>query len=119
MEVKIKETGEIITVSPCIEIGPFGQCFSEVEDMNGVIYSVSDIEIIPQNKESEEDNQELESDPGYWERLKHQAAISAMQAILSNPDITASVDANTILSEYVVGNAVYYATALVEKLKNE
>ena len=55
--------------------------------------------------------------PDYWEKLKHQYAGMAMQAILGNPDITASVDANAILSEYVVSNAVYYATALVEKLK--
>ena len=57
--------------------------------------------------------------PDYWKKLKHQYAGMAMQGILSNQDITASVDANTILSEYVVSNAIYYDTALVEKLKEK
>ena len=51
------------------------------------------------------------SDPDYWEKLKHQYAGMAMQGILAaNATFTADDTAKW---------SIEYATALVEKLKNE
>ena len=121
MKARVKATGEILDVkmvmrySDSYEPQRFYQCIKD-----GVPYKeeLLDFDLV----ENYEGGGKILFDPiepNYWEKLKHQAAISAMQAMLGNPDITASVDANAILSEYVVGNAVYYATALVEKLKND
>ena len=50
-------------------------------------------------------------DPDYWKRLKHQYAGMAMQGILAaNATFTADDTAKW---------SIEYATALVEKLKNE
>lgn len=60
--------------------------------------------------------------PDYWERLKHQAAISAMQGILSNQDYCKLlIDENQIgsFADDVSRCAKDFATALVEKLKEE
>ena len=99
MKARVKATGEIVEVRERYE----PEEFTDVND--GTYYDIEELELF--------------YEPDYWETLKHHYAGMAMQAMLGNPDITASVDANAILSEYVVGNAVYYATALVEKLKND
>ena len=50
-------------------------------------------------------------EPGYWDQLRHQAAISAMQGILAaNANFTADDTAKC---------SIEYATALVKKLKGE
>ena len=56
---------------------------------------------------------ELEFNPDYWERLKHQAAISAMQGIMAN-SLFMPYDGKEIaeLSDTI-------ATAIVEKLKEK
>lgn len=75
MKVKVKATGEIITLRPrpprCSRI-----------------------------------------DHDYWTRLEHTYAGMAMQAILTNLG-------NTVDPDYIVEEAEAYATALVEKLKND
>ena len=60
------------------------------------------------------------NEPDYWEKLKHQAAISAMQGILSNPQIWKGWDeAGLITKDLEVSDmANYFATALVKKLKS-
>ena len=61
------------------------------------------------------------ADPDYWEKLKHQYAGMAMQAILSSNvmmEILSRRDNGTMEDE-VAMEALDYATALVEKLKSE
>ena len=61
-------------------------------------------------------------EPDYWEKLKHQYAGMAMQGILSNEDycqylVDRIQDGG--LADSVARCAKDFATALVEKLKNE
>lgn len=61
--------------------------------------------------------------PDYWEKLKHQYAGMAMQGLLSNSAylenfVKYSVKGDS-LTIVVTANAIDYATALIEKLKNE
>ena len=51
-----------------------------------------------------------DDEPDYWDRLLHQYTGMAMQGILTNLG-------NTVNPDYVVEEAEAYATALVEKLK--
>ena len=130
MKARVKATGEIV------EVKVDNSQFADYIGKNGLLYwkgeldfEVTDKDVIYNKGWQDGWDDAVKSEipkihpklkgtkPNYWEKLKHQYAGMAMQAILGNPDITASVDANAILSEYVVSNAVYYATALVEKLK--
>lgn len=68
--------------------------------------------------------QSNESD--YWVRLEHQAAVSAMQAILTNPVLMqgyaelANVPiTSAFLNKYVLVKSVNIAHELIEKLKEE
>lgn len=54
---------------------------------------------------------EFEAPFDYWEKLKHQYAGMAMQGLMSKEIL----DTSDSLSSH----AIYYATALIEKLKNE
>lgn len=57
-------------------------------------------------------------DNDYWERLRHQAAISAMQAIMSNPVGFESLRSQHIAADKKVAEvAVCYANELVKGLK--
>lgn len=60
-------------------------------------------------------------EPDYWEKLKHQAAISAMQGIVSNDQIMIELgDVKDISIECVIAETSNrIATALVEKLKEK
>ena len=63
-------------------------------------------------------------EPGYWDQLRHQAAISAMQGMLSNPDLLEVVTEKKGLTKKEYADKVacvadIYATALIEKLKGE
>ena len=61
------------------------------------------------------------TEPDYWEKLKHQAAISAMQGILSNEVISLDFESenSNACIEAVAIVSVRVATALVNKLKGE
>ena len=72
---------------------------------DGYLYDFSDVELL--------------DTPDYWEKLKHQYAGMAMQAILSSNvmmEILSRRDNGTMEDE-VAMEANDYATALVEKLK--
>ena len=56
------------------------------------------------------------NEPDYWEKLKHQAAISAMQGILSNPNHALWERENN--ANGIAESANNIATALVDKLKS-
>lgn len=61
---------------------------------------------------------DFNGEPDYWTRLEHQAAIAAMQGILSNPAFPEHSQ-DGYYKKNVVNNAYEYAHALVEKYKKE
>ena len=66
----------------------------------------------------------IKKDPDYWTRLEHQYAGLAMQGLLGNRILAGELvkdNNNGIkdMSEAITKAAVIYATALVEKLKQE
>ena len=73
----------------------------------------------------EDIHEEITNTPDYWTRLEHQYAGMAMQGMLSNAigfdEVRRQADKNGIsnLIPLIAGAAMDYATALVEKLKNE
>lgn len=62
---------------------------------------------------------DLNSDPDYWTRLEHQAAIAAMQGMLSNPDVDLDYKSDECMPQAVAATAYIIAHALVEKYKKE
>ena len=72
---------------------------------DGYLYDFSEVELL--------DNLD------YWEKLKHQYAGMAMQGLLMNEHVYCGQDMSDALDEFVSTNAIYLATALVEKLKGE
>ena len=99
MKARIKTTGEIVEIDQC-----------------SILYDDGRRELM-YGKELEE----VQGAPDYWERLKHQYAGMAMQAILSSNvmmEVLSRRDNGTMEDE-VAMEALDYATALVEKLKNE
>ena len=97
MKARVIATGEIVEVDEC------GQTFKDMGwdymDMRGRCYKSEDLDF--------RDNTPFD----YWTRLEHQAAIAAMQGLMSkeyldNPDS-------------LVSHAIHYAHALVEKMKEE
>ena len=104
MKARVKATGEIITIeSDTMFIG---------KDYKGVVkpYYDSDIDII-------------KDEPDYWEKLKHQYAGMAMQGMLSNSAYLENFVKYCVEGEsftiVVTANAINYATALVNRLKEE
>ena len=93
MKARIKATGEIVEVSPY---------WTEIHTTNGGCYEMTEVELMPDV-------------PDYWTRLEHQAAIAAMQGILSNHNLYGSIIQMTQVSRV----AIDYAQELVEKMKEE
>ena len=102
MKARVKATGEIWTFSQIDEI-----TFKSA--INGHLYCAEDLEFIEASIFS----------PDYWERLKHQYAGMAMQGILSNPQIWKDWNEEGLVTKDLeaADMADYFATALVEKLK--
>ena len=92
MKARVKATGEIWTFSQIDEI-----TFKSA--INGHLYCAEELEFIEASIFC----------PDYWERLKHQYAGMAMQGMLSS----------NMSADDIAYFAVKYATALVEKLKEE
>ena len=94
MKARVKETGEIVEVDQC-----------------SILYEDGKRELM-YGKELEE----VQGAPDYWDKLLHQYAGMAMNALLltnnvRNGDLEGMRECNT--------NAMAIAHALVEKLKNE
>jgi hypothetical protein len=85
-----------------------------------LIDAVNDIDTIARLTEDLYDKY-YNNEPDYWEKLKHQYAGMAMQGMLSNSDYIERFTAHTIdgisLEEDLTRCAKYYATALVNRLK--
>ena len=99
MKARVKATGEIVEL-----------CNMEFDE-DGNEYYRDELELIG------------DYEPNYWEKLKHQYAGIAMQGLLSNSAylenfIKYSVEGDS-LARVVSANAIDYATALINKLKEE
>ena len=75
-----------------------------------IMQAVNDIDTIARLTEDLHE-QHFTNEPDYWTKLHHQAAIAAMQGLISKEIL----DTPDSLSSH----AIHYATTLVEKLKNE
>ena len=101
MKARVKATGEIV----------------KIFDKGNGLFEASDGETyFPQGLRF------IDDEPDYWEKLHHQAAIAAMQGILSNDELLNDIFKGVYPTErpkYLANRIDDYATALVEKLKNE
>lgn len=114
VKVRIKKTGEIKIVSDYAMVS--------VEDCdsygNPLEYKLDEIEII-QEESKKNDNKKLDKEKD-WEVIRINAAISAMQGLLSNPNFVKTDDygrKGRFNSKEYSDFAIYYANALVEDLK--
>lgn len=101
MKARVKATGEIVEIES-YDIDKLGKLKYFTKDFD--VYDENEVEII------------LKRDPDYWTRLEHQAAIGAMQGMLSNPSIT---ERELTTRKGIVEDAKRLAHALVEKYKKE
>lgn len=109
MKARVKATGEIVEVE---EYSKYLECGWKYRDINtGTLYKAGSLDF------------SVEAVVDYWTRLEHQAAIAAMQGILSNSEYLRSL-MHTKYNDYnaheVVPNvAMRLAHALMEKYKKE
>ena len=116
MKARVKATGEIVEVTPKSYYTRKEGMYLKFTDKEGKSYLEDELDFYVESK-----------DPDYWEKLLHHYAGIAMQAMISNSHNTdyhkdwsdgygkwRKFD-NKELAEM----ATYYATALVEKLKND
>lgn len=113
MKARVKATGEIVEVNKVTSYDKDLKSIVYYKAENGFPYKEEhlDFEDLTQGKADVKEKSYPKDEPDYWEKLKHQAAIAAMQGLMSK-EILDTADS---LSSY----AIYYATVLVEKLKNE
>ena len=88
-----------------------------------IMQAVNDIDTIARLTEDLHEHH-FTNEPDYWEKLKHQYAGMAMQGMMNNSFLVGEFkkDPNNGISDMsniITKAAVIYATALVEKLKNE
>ena len=120
MKARVKSTGEIVDV-----FCDFKGMRHDFLDEKGKGY-VSDELTIFDNEDYEQgwndgyyEAVNTNTEPDYWERLKHQYAGMAMQGLLMNEHVYCGQDMSDALDDFVSTNAVFIATALVEKLNEE
>lgn len=82
-----------------------------------LINAVNDIDDI--RWKLEDIHQDIMEQPDYWTKLHHQAAIAAMQGIMTNIVGFESVRTQENASEVAAEIAKDYASALVNRLKEE
>lgn len=105
IKARVKSTGDIFEISDTTTIYP------EHYDKS---YNITEVEFldVKENAFPKDDNSD------YWEKLKHQAAIAAMQGLMTILPNIGGIEGRTPKDE-IVDIAVTTATALVEKLKNK
>ena len=111
MKARVKATGEIGIVSR-IDL---------LLNDNFISFSPNNVELMT-NYVDNSDKMYDELDDVYWANMKHQYAGMAMQGILSNQDYCKLlIDENNVgsFADNVSRCAKDFATALVDKLKNE
>ena len=109
MKARVKATRDIVDVLPYADEDGTVRFYANMENKWHEAYEIDIVSEVIQ--------------PDYWEKLKHQAAIAAMQGMLSNSDYIERFTAHTVdgisFVDDLTSYANDYATALVEKLKNE
>ena len=109
MKARVRATGEIIEITE-----DYTSLYAANFDKS---YSLDELEFLYVKEKS------LPKDePDYWDKLHHQASIAAMQGILSNDELLNNIFNGVYPTErpkYLANRIDDYATALVEKLKNE
>lgn len=103
MKARIKATGEII------EISGYNYLYAENHEES---YTLNEVEFLDVQEKS------LLNEPDYWDKLLHRYAGMAMQGMLSNCEFPA-YSTDGYHKENIADNALEYATALVNKLKEE
>lgn len=110
MKARKKSTGEIVEV-----LGEGIQNSNMVMSASGEWFTKDELDIVPLSWKPFE--------PTYWQKLEHQAAIAAMQGMLNNSLLIASLlKVNKSHEDIVIevtDTAIRYAHALVEKMKEE
>ena len=119
MEARVKATGEIIEVR---EVTKYDSNYSPIvyyKAENGFPYKTEhlDFEDLTQGKADVKEKSLPKDEPDYWEKLKHQYAGMAMQGILAN--CNHQLWEREVNSEGIAKQSYRYATALVNKLKEE
>ena len=111
MKARVKETGEIIEVEhTAYDVnGRVIWRYADIE--NAFLYTDGQLDFNLEENHKGSQIVPLPYEPDYWEKLHHQAAIAAMQGLISKEIL----DTPDSLSSH----AIHYATTLVEKLKNE
>lgn len=104
MKARVKATGDIFEVSDTTTIYP------EHYDKS---YNITEVEFLDVKEKS------FSKDEDYWTRLEHQAAIAAMQGMLSNPEVDLDYKSDECMPQAVAATAYIIAHALVEKYKKE
>lgn len=113
MKARVKATGEIVEVKSKVITSPCtgNTILKYVDQKKGISYFEEDL-FFPKD---------LANDPDYWTRFEHQAAISAMQGILSNNVIMNNIreTKEETMVKIVTNFATNYARALMEKYKEK
>jgi len=106
LKARVKATGEIVEISEdCSYV------YAEHFDKS---YNINELEFLDVKEKS------FPKDEDYWARLEHQAAIAAMQGMLTNPIGFESLRARGFdLQEETAQLAYKFAHALVGKYKKE
>ena len=115
MKARVKATGEIVEVEVWIKhtadcqpicLYKGGDFFYKEESL--------DFENITEGLTDVKEKSLPKDEPDYWEKLKHQAAIAAMQGVLSS-----CKDIHNLSVGMASRLARAFANELIEKLKNE
>ena len=102
MKARIKATGNVVEISLSHIVYDGGKKIMWYNTPQRASFTGDELEFI-----------DTEENFDYWTRLEHQYVGMAMQGLLAGPAITLWA------SEVIMQKAIEYATALVEKLKNE
>ncbi len=116
MKARVKETGEIVDVEYIIHTLLDGRKVECYETENAIyVADALDFDIVEKSLPKDE--------PDYWEKLRRQYAGMALQGLLSNWNYVKHFIDNTLegesLSDLISMCAYDYATALIERLKEE
>jgi hypothetical protein len=125
MKARVKATGEVIEVNKVTGYNRDFEVLVYYKGDDGFPYKEEqlDFEDLTQGKADVKEKSLPKDEPDYWEKLKHQYAGMAMQGLLSNSAylenfMKYSVEGDS-LARVVSTNAIDYATALVNRLKED
>lgn len=101
MKVRVKATGEIV------ELNPYDEVYEkQKEPFKSKMHKICHLEGI-----------EIFDEPDYWTRLEHQAAIAAMQGLVTHGEVLGSSVQE--IARDIAEISCEIAHALVEKYKKE